>query len=91
MADERQGVNSNSASLGCGTLILIALIVIFFSGGDTARLTSEVESLRREVKRLNAQQAETHRLVETLVLEAGVDPKSVTGYRNRFLPETPKP
>ena len=61
----------NVASLGCGTLILIALIVLFFSGGDTTQLENEVASLRQEVEALRAEQAETHRLIETLVLNAG--------------------
>ena len=61
----------NVASLGCGTLILIALIVIFFSGGSTRKLENEVASLRQEVEALRAEQAETHRLIETLVLNAG--------------------
>lgn len=60
----------NVASLGCGTLILIALIVLFFSGGDTSQLESEVASLRHEVEALRDEQAETHRLIETLVLNA---------------------
>jgi hypothetical protein len=64
----------NVASLGCGTLILIALIVLFLSGGDTTQLENEVASLRQEVEALRAEQAETHRLIETLVLNAGSGP-----------------
>ena len=38
-----------TVSLGCGTLILIALIVMFFSGGDTKKIEREVKELRAEV------------------------------------------
>ncbi len=38
--------------LGCGTLILIALIVIIFSGRDGRRLSREVESLHQKIDRL---------------------------------------
>jgi Sec-independent protein translocase protein TatA len=39
---------TQQASLGCGTLILIALIVLFFSGrGD---IESEVRKLRADIK-----------------------------------------
>ena len=40
---------SQQATLGCGTLILIALIVMFFSKGDTKDLEREVKELRTEV------------------------------------------
>ncbi len=37
------------ATLGCGTLILIALIVLFFSKPGMSDLQQEVKSLRTEV------------------------------------------
>ncbi|NIP94102.1 MAG: hypothetical protein GWO24_11875 [Akkermansiaceae bacterium] len=41
------------ASLGCGTLILIAIIVIIFSGHkDHDNLENRIEELTREVSRL---------------------------------------
>jgi len=58
------------ASLGCGTLILIALIVIFFGGSDTEQLQTDVANLREDVAALRDQQAESHRLLETLILRA---------------------
>jgi hypothetical protein len=44
---------SDPVSLGCGTLILIALIVLFFSGGSrVGDLRDEVQGLRSDVKEL---------------------------------------
>jgi hypothetical protein len=39
-------------SLGCGTLILIALIVLIFGRGGTGNLEQEVRGLRSEVREL---------------------------------------
>lgn len=39
-------------SLGCGTLIIIALIVIFFAGDDNKDLERELRTLRNEVVEL---------------------------------------
>ncbi|MFK7817448.1 MAG: hypothetical protein AB8G99_01910 [Planctomycetaceae bacterium] len=54
--------SSNSASLGCGTLILIALIVLFF-GNNNDELTNQVRSLRADVKALSS---EVQELRETM-------------------------
>ncbi len=43
---------SQTASLGCGTLILIALIVLFFSGGPARELQQDVKRLHAEVNSL---------------------------------------
>lgn len=46
----------NKVSLGCGTLILIALIVIIFSrSGDEKRALREIRQLRNEVRNLSNQ------------------------------------
>jgi peptidoglycan hydrolase CwlO-like protein len=48
-------VPDNKVSLGCGTLILIALIVMIFSrGSDSHGLLREVQGLRNEVRQLAA-------------------------------------
>jgi Sec-independent protein translocase protein TatA len=49
MADETR---THQVSLGCGTLILIALIVLIFSGRGTGDLKNEVHGLRSEVGEL---------------------------------------
>jgi hypothetical protein len=49
MADDNR---SHQATLGCGTLILIALIVMFFSRPGISDLEKEVRSLRSEVSEL---------------------------------------
>jgi hypothetical protein len=41
-----------AVSLGCGTLILIALIVLFFSGRGHDEMTRELHDLRTEVSEL---------------------------------------
>jgi len=40
---------TQNATLGCGTLILIALIVMIFGGSDTKKVEREVKELRTEV------------------------------------------
>lgn len=47
------GKRNVSAQLGCGTLILIAIIVTMFSGrGDIRDARNEIEALREQVTRL---------------------------------------
>ena len=43
---------TQQVSLGCGTLILIALIVLIFSGRGTGNLEREIQGLRSEVGKL---------------------------------------
>jgi hypothetical protein len=45
-------VQGQEVSLGCGTLILIALIVMIVGRGGTAELEREVHGLRSEVGEL---------------------------------------
>lgn len=49
MADDKR---THQVSLGCGTLILIALIVLFFSGHGLGGLKREVQDLRSEIGEL---------------------------------------
>lgn len=42
-------VAGQGVSLGCGSLILIALIVLIFGRGNTSELEREVRSLRSEI------------------------------------------
>jgi Sec-independent protein translocase protein TatA len=61
---------TQQVSLGCGTLILIALIVMIFSGRGTDDLEREVHGLRSEVgelkKSVEAQTAEIKSLKQML-------------------------
>ena len=60
MLDERQ---TQHATLGCGTFILIALIVMIFGGPGTSNLEKEVQSLRSEVIELKkAVQTQTNEI-----------------------------
>ena len=44
---------SDSVQLGCGTLIVIALIVMFFSGSrDTKETRGQLDELNRRMERL---------------------------------------
>jgi len=47
-------ISTNSqVSLGCGTLIIIALIVMFFSGGrDTKDMRTQLEAMNQKLDRL---------------------------------------
>jgi hypothetical protein len=45
---------TQQANLGCGTLILIALIVLIFSGRGTSEIKDEVKQLRQTVSGLEA-------------------------------------
>ncbi|MFO0891000.1 MAG: hypothetical protein U0790_17885 [Isosphaeraceae bacterium] len=45
--------SDRSVQLGCGTLIIIALIVVFFSGGrDTKEMKSQLEDVSRRIDRI---------------------------------------
>lgn len=48
-----EGDRSQPVSLGCGTLILICLIVLIFSGGQSEELEKELRNLRQEIVTLN--------------------------------------
>jgi hypothetical protein len=51
--DFRMDAKDNKVSLGCGTLIVIALIVVFFSGGrESKRVRKDVQELQESVARL---------------------------------------
>ncbi len=52
--------NSNKVQLGCGTLILIALIVAIFSGG------TKVNDLRNDVQQLTKQVTVLQQKVDSL-------------------------
>ena len=61
MADQGR----NTVHLGCGTLILIALIVLIFSGSDETRnLKGEIETLHEEVKVLQDKVDALARVIE---------------------------
>jgi Sec-independent protein translocase protein TatA len=49
MADENR---TQQVSLGCGTLILIALIVLIFSGRIPENLDRDIKALRTDVQEL---------------------------------------
>jgi hypothetical protein len=52
---ESQAVSTQNttAQLGCGTLIVIAIIVLLFSGrGEVKNLQNEIRDLRNQVTRL---------------------------------------
>jgi hypothetical protein len=48
-----EDTRQHQVTLGCGTLILIALIVMFFSGPGVGDLEREVRALRSDVGDLN--------------------------------------
>ncbi len=57
------GVHTQRVTLGCGTLILIALIVLLFSRSGTGDLERDVRALRSEVMELKtAVEAQTNEI-----------------------------
>lgn len=70
-------MQTQGVSLGCGTLILIALIVMMFSGGGDRSLRRDVQALRAEVaelkKSVDAQSAEIK------VLQQKIDEAKASG------------
>lgn len=69
--------SDSKVSLGCGTLILIALIVLFFSRSGTGDLEREMRSLRTSVVQLKtsveAQSAEIRALRERITAKPEVE------------------
>ena len=65
-----ESIREHRVQLGCGTLIVIALIVMFFSRGDTDDLENEISGLRSEVgeikKLIEVQTGEIRQLKEKL-------------------------
>jgi uncharacterized protein YlxW (UPF0749 family) len=63
-------MQTQGVSLGCGTLILIALIVMIFSGRGDRGLRGDVQALRAEVaelkKSVDAQSAEIKALQQKI-------------------------
>lgn len=57
--------SGNTANLGCGTLILVALIVLIFGNknndvvSEIRNLRTEVQQLSEEVRQLRVERAET--------------------------------
>ena len=69
MADDRR---SGPVSLGCGTLIVIGLIVLFFSGGgriqnmedELGKMSRDVRSLRAVIETQNQTSEQQTRAIE---------------------------
>jgi hypothetical protein len=70
-------------SLGCGTLILIALIVLIFGRGGTGDLEREAQGLRSEV-------GELRKAVETQTSQIKALAAQEVGTRGRAEAATPR-
>jgi hypothetical protein len=57
---------SQEVSLGCGTLILIALIVLIFSNRGSGKLENEVQRLSAEVAQLKEMIAKQSQAIKKL-------------------------
>jgi peptidoglycan hydrolase CwlO-like protein len=55
---------THQVSLGCGTLILIALIVMFFSNRSNNDVSSEITALKSEITGLKSQLSEIKTAIE---------------------------
>ena len=65
MSDSNQPV-----SLGCGTLILIALIVLIFSNGNDDR-ERQIRDLRSDVQALTEEVSKLRKAIETMDAKGG--------------------
>lgn len=63
--------NSNGVTLGCGSLILIALIVIIFSGGSSKEVKEEVKKLQAQVQTLQTDVKALQKSVDDLPARIG--------------------
>jgi hypothetical protein len=65
---------TQQVNLGCGTLILIAIIVLIFSGRGTGEIKDEVKQLRQTVagleEKIDAQQAVLKRIEDKMAAPA---------------------
>lgn len=60
---------NQTASLGCGTLILIALIVSMFGNSDSDKIKRDIGELSRDVQALTQDVSELSRDVQALTQE----------------------
>ncbi len=69
MADDRR---SGPVSLGCGSLIVIGLIVLIFSGGGRIQdMEDEVRSMRNDINNLRVVIEEQNQAIEQQTQEIG--------------------
>lgn len=66
-----EGNRSDQVTLGCGSLILIALIVIIFSGGRDKEIAKDVKELRSEVQSLQTEIKGLKQSVDELKAQSG--------------------
>ena len=60
--------NSQKVGLGCGTLILIAIIVLIFGNAGSEELSQDIQQLRQEVRQLSGS---VERLEGALAAQSG--------------------
>lgn len=53
--NERKPVNGQSVGLGCGTLIIIGLLIYFLTQGSVAPLKEQIETLQTKVDALQVE------------------------------------
>jgi hypothetical protein len=68
------GVSSQSVGLGCGTLLVIALIVIFFGRTDIKPLEAEIVALRGEVSALHGEVTRAREMLEIIATRIDGNP-----------------
>jgi len=59
-------MTDEKATLGCGSLILITLIVILFSGSGTKDLRKDISELRSELKQVQSTLEAQTQLIQSL-------------------------
>jgi len=71
-----ENARTQQVSLGCGTLILIALIVLIFSGRGTGDLEREVRALRSDVAELKKTIEAQTGMIKSLQQQVGMQQRA---------------
>lgn len=66
-ASQLRTVNTQSVGLGCGTLIIIALLVLFLGRADVKPLERKIDALQTEVVALQAQVEDANTKIDLLI------------------------
>lgn len=65
--NERKTVNGQSVGLGCGTLVIIALLMYFFNQGSVSPLRKQIETLETKVDTLQVEIESANSKLDTLL------------------------
>ena len=67
--NERKTVNGQSVGLGCGTLVIIALLMWFFNQGSISPVRRQIETLQTKVDALQVELETANSKLDTLIAD----------------------